>query len=335
MGEKAAMSGSKVNQSDGAESLNPITNTEPEQREDQTKRTNSKRAPLPPPTFANVGYGPHEKHVFDFWLADSEEPTPLVLYIHGGGFTGGSKEGLKSSDLEPLLKAGISVASVEYRLIKDRPLPAAHFDARRAIQFIRSKAGEWNFDKDRIGAFGGSAGAQLCMWLAFHEEMADPNSDDPLKRESTRLACVASKAGQATMDRDWWLKNIPGYSVPHRDQRTIFGVQTEEELKPLVEEVSVINHLTADDPPIFMIYGQHPDDPVPDDADKARSWQIHHVVFGLVLKEKMDALGIEAVLNYPGAETIYKSEVDFLIGKLLTDGAGIRGDPARDVSGQR
>ena len=59
-------------------------------------------------------------------------------------------------------------------------------DAARALQFVRSKAAEWNIDKPRIGATGGSAGACSSLWLAFHPDMADPKSTDPVARESTR-----------------------------------------------------------------------------------------------------------------------------------------------------
>ena len=52
-------------------------------------------------------------------------------------------------------------------------------DAARALQFVRSKAAQWNLDKQRIGASGGSAGACSALWLAFHDDMADPNSQDP------------------------------------------------------------------------------------------------------------------------------------------------------------
>ncbi len=71
------------------------------------------------------------------------------------------------------LAAGGSVAAIEYRLVPEYPLPTAHHDSLQALQFIRSKATEWNIDKKHTGPFGGSAGAQICMWLAFHDEMAD------------------------------------------------------------------------------------------------------------------------------------------------------------------
>ena len=270
----------------------------------------------PAPTHENVAYGPHEQNVLDLWLADSAAPTPLVAYIHGGGFRGGSKNSLNARTLRELLEAGISVAAIEYRFISHKRLPAAHFDCRRAVQFSRSKADTWNLDKNRFGAFGGSAGAQLSMWLAFHDEMAQPESDDPIQRESTRLACVATSGGQTTMDFDLWQKWIPGYDAPHRDPHEAFEVDSEEELRKIVADVSALDLISADDPPIHMSYGMAPDDPVPTDPKRARGWKVHHVIFGVKLKEKMDALGVEADLKYRGNSSTYSSVAHFFKAKL-------------------
>jgi acetyl esterase len=271
----------------------------------------------PAPTFKNITYGPHERNGLDFWKADSTTPTPLVIFIHGGGFRGGSKENVNAHTLRQLLGAGISVAAINYRLISHAPLPAAHHDGRRALQFLRSKAKEWNLDKTRVGAFGVSAGAQICMWLAFHEDMADLESPDPIARESTRLACVAANDGQATMDVDWWKQWIPGYDTPHRDFYEIFGAQTQEEYLRKVAEVSVLSLVSQGAPPILMHYSMSPDDSVPADPQKAQAWWVHHVISGVKLKEKMDELGIEAQLNYPGTRMIYRSIPHFFIVKLL------------------
>jgi acetyl esterase len=175
------------------------------------------RPPLPEPTYANVSYGEHPNQVIDFWKADIPGRGPLAVFIHGGGFRGGSKDSLATAKVNALRNAGIHVASVEYRFLKHAKLPAAHDDAIRAIQFIRSKSREWGIDKEAIGAFGGSAGAQLVAYLAWHDDMADPDSEDPIARESTRLACVAPLSGQASMDFNWWFANIPGYDNPHRE----------------------------------------------------------------------------------------------------------------------
>ena len=281
------------------------------------------RQPRPPrrgvggraqPTHADVAYGKHAQQRIDIYLAKSDKPTPLVLYIHGGGFRGGSKRGVNP---KVFLDAGISVAAIEYRFVQHKRLPAAHHDCRRAIQFLRHHARKYNVDKTRIGAFGGSAGAQLCMYLAFHDDMAKAKSDDPIARESTRLTCVATSGGQTSMDFAWWGRNVPGYDKPHRDLSAIFDADTPEKTKKIVTEISALSLISKDDPPIFMSYGMKPTDPVPTGA-RAGGWKVHHVIFGVKLKEKMDALGIEADLQYPGAGTKHRSRERFLIKKLTS-----------------
>lgn len=280
------------------------------------ERRSQRQQQRPEPTHADVAYAPHDQNKIDVWLADSEEPTPLVIYIHGGGFRNGSKSGISASTIEKLREAGISVASVEYRFVQHAKLPAAHHDCRRALQFLRSKAGAWNFDKNRIGAFGGSAGAQLCMYLGFHDEMRNKDSDDPIEHESTRLACVATSGGQTSMDFDWWMKWVPGYDKPHRERSESFDSRDDEEHRRTIADISALSLISKDDPPIFMEYGMRPGDPVPS-GEKAQGWKVHHVVFGVKLKEEMDKLGVEAVLKYPGAPAPeYPSKEDFFIAKF-------------------
>ena len=275
-----------------------------------------REAPKPDPIHREVSYGPHERNVLDFWQAESARPTPLVVFIHGGGFRGGSKNNLNARTLGALLDAGISVAAIHYRLVPQNPLPAAHHDSRRALQFLRSKAGAWSIDKSRIGAFGGSAGAQICMYLAFHDDMAVPDSADPIARESTRLNYVATTGGQTTMDFDWWFEHIPGYTELHRPASEYFGSISEAQRAKLVEDISALALVSADDPPIHMSYAMAPEDPVPSDARKARGWKVHHVMFGVELKKKMDTLGVEADLKCPGANPKYKSVADFFTTKF-------------------
>jgi hypothetical protein len=286
------------------------------------------------PSFANVKYGEHERHVFDIWLAERAEPAPLAVYIHGGGFKSGSKEKLKPDELSQLLKAGISVAAINYRYLTIAPLPAAHHDARRALQFIRSKADEWNIDKDKVAAFGGSAGAQICMWLAFTDEMAKPDSPDPIERESTRLTCVATAGGQTSNGIDFWRKTIgpllgdnrkiESLSRPLGNERdpekariAMWGAKTLEEANKIAALHSALDIVSADDPPIFMSYGMSPTAKLPSDPKRVRGWLIHHVNLGIALKERTDALNLEAHLKYPGAKNKYQSQVEFFVDKLL------------------
>ena len=287
------------------------------------------------PTHANVKYGDHERNVFDIWLAESDKPTPLAIYIHGGGFRAGSKEKLSQDVLKQLLKAGISVASINYRYLSiDTPLPTSHHDARRALQFMRSKSKEWNLDKSRVAAFGGSAGAQICMWLAFSDDMAKPKSKDRIERESTRLTCVATTGGQTTLDVNFWQDKIATLLGPKTDAGSLFpslgnikdpqkariarwGATTVQEANEIASRHSALSIVSKDDPPIFMSYGMPPTAKPPTNKTRVRGWLVHHVNLGIALKKKTDALELEAHLKYPGAELKYPSQIEFLVDKLL------------------
>ena len=159
---------------------------------------------LPQPSQSEIRYGKHERNVLDFWKAESISPAPVAFVIHGGGWKGGSKERLdRFADPIALLQAGISVVAINYRYVtsdESPPVKAPLHDAARALQFVRSKAKEWNINKNRIGATGGSAGACSSLWLAFHDDLADPKNKDPILRESSRLQCAAVTGAQTTLD---------------------------------------------------------------------------------------------------------------------------------------
>jgi len=278
---------------------------------------------MPAPTLANVPYGPHKRNVLDFWQAKSDEPTPLAVYFHGGGFGVFDKSKIVKkwpATVKALLDAKISVAAANYRLIQHKPLPAAFHDSRRALQFLRTKSADWNIDATRVSAWGGSAGAQIAMYLAFHDEMADPESDDPVERQSTRLTCVATRDGQTSRDYQWWIDHIPEYDKPHRDFHAMFGVKTRAAFLKKMVDVSAMSLITKDDPPIYMHYAMTSDAPVPvptaSNPRAAISFQGHHVVFGLELKEKMDRVDVEVNLDYPGSKSKHRSVEQFFISKL-------------------
>src|SRR5438552_1421714 len=151
----------------------------------------------PAPTYKDVSYGPHQRNVLDFWQAKSAQPAPLLVSIHGGGFVGGNKS-VAAGLLKECLNSGISVAAISYCYSTQAIAPAPFQDGARAVQFLRSKANEWNIDPKRFAATGGSAGAGISLWLGFHKDMADPKSDDPVLRQSTRLTCMFVFEGQTS-----------------------------------------------------------------------------------------------------------------------------------------
>jgi len=292
----------------------------------------------PEPTVADFAYG-HDspRQVFDFWQADSrratsENPTPVVLLIHGGGWQSGDKSGYGESDIRPFLDAGISVAALNYRFINqameqhvEPPVRACLQDAARAMQTIRSKANEWNIDPARVGATGTSAGACTSLWLAMHDDLAKPDSSDPIERESTRLTCAAVLGAQTSLDpiqiREWIPNAVYGghafgFAGKDRKRPDEFALLLEnrDKVLPWIKEYSPIELASQDDPPIYMDYANQKQPPAKGqkEADPA-----HSAMYGVALAEKLGDAGVEAVLAYPGHEDAkYGSPTNFLIKKL-------------------
>ena len=96
----------------------------------------------------------------------------------------------------------------------------------------------------------------------------------------------------------------------------MWGAKTLEEANETAARHAALNIVSADDPPIFMSYGSSPGSKPPTDPKRLRGWLIHHVNLGIALKEKTDALKLEAHLKYPGAKTKYESQVEFFVDKL-------------------
>jgi acetyl esterase/lipase len=275
------------------------------------------KANKPKPDLADVKYGPHERNVLDLWKAKSDHPTPLVVFIHGGGFHAGSKADVPPPLIDALLAKGISVMSVNYRLSPGVAFPAHYMDCARAIQFARSKARDWNIDPKRVGASGGSAGAGTSLWLGFHDDLADPKSDDPVLRESTRLTCMAVLGAQSSYDprviKEW----VGGPASRHPAIGGFYGLKPDEFDTPkahkLYEDASPITHLTKDDPPVYAFYNEPRQ--IPEDAPAGTG--IHHINFGLKLKERMDKLGIECVVRHQDEKANPLTEVvEFFVKHL-------------------
>ena len=274
----------------------------------------------PPATRADVPYGTHARQKLDFYQAKSEQPTPLLFFVHGGGWMTGDKAG--PDFLDKCLENGISVVSINYRLIPDAtaekidpPVKACLEDAARALQFVRSKAGEWHIDPTRIAGCGGSAGGFTALWLAFHPNMAQPESADPVARQSTRLTCVLAFVTQTTLDpqqlQAWTPNNQYGnhaFGLPNMQE----FMNQRERLLPWIDQFSPYALATADDPPVLLFYDNPPNlgQPYKDPP--------HSGNFGAGLATKLQAVGVEHEINYNNdyARMKYPDLFSFLQTKL-------------------
>lgn len=282
----------------------------------------TERAEAIEPTYADVPYGAHTMNVVDFYQADGDGPRPLLVYIHGGGWIGGDKE-QDEARFKPFLDRGISYAAVNYRLSGVAPLPAPVHDAARAIQFIRSKAKEWNINPDRIALTGGSAGACTSMWILLHDDLANPDSDDAVTRQSTRVTAAAVAAGQTSIDprviEPWLGSNVLKHNMINMavGEKTIeVALANYDKRHDLYVEFSPYNHLDGSDPPLLMTYGNNMKLP-----SENAGHGIHHPVYGVKMKEKADKVGHECYLLIPGVSQSdkYSNANEFLFDKLLAE----------------
>jgi acetyl esterase/lipase len=239
--------------------------------------------------------------------------TAIFVYFHGGGFVAGDKSKL---DPRQYLALGYAVMSSNYRFVDGQNVltPVPMQDCARALQYLRYKAKDFGIDPTRVAISGGSAGAVITMWIAYKDDMADPNSDDPVSRQSTRACCIVPMAGPTNLDPAWITKHLGGPPEVHSSMPKFYGVQDGNYDRPairkLIEESSALTHATADDPPSLLIYGGRLDNlPLPPDA--SQGLLIHHPYFGKVLKDKLDALGVPCEFHYGGGRTTV-SVADFL-----------------------
>jgi len=294
------------------------------QRRDQ-RGTREEAQNALPPDHADIAYGPHERHRIDLWLAESDQPTPLLVCIHGGGFRGGDKRSWRRNTqlIQRMLKAGISVAAINYRLTDGgrHPFPIPMHDGARAIQFLRHHAGKYNLDKQKVAATGGSAGGCMSMWLGFHDDLADKDNPDPIARESTRLVAVAPNNGQSCLHMPTLQKWFEVDSLTeHPALRPFFGLPAEGPLEltadyeALAHEASAIEYVTPDDPPCYMTFGAN----VPIDGDSAPGLWVHHPMMGFRLKQRMQEAGVPCYVQVKGERAVneFSDQTTFLIQKL-------------------
>jgi len=271
------------------------------------------------PTYNDIQYDNLPATRLDFWKTESDKATALFVWFHPGGFRAGDKVPMKTQLLEPLLKAGVSVASVNYRLTGVGPYPMQMKDSVRAIQFLRFKAAEWNIDRERLAVGGGSAGSGISQWLAFHDDLANPTSNDPVERLSSRVSCALALNMQSTYDPRVIKEIIPGAAFNDGALKPFYGLPNDwdwetaninAQLDALIKDASPINHLTADDPPVFIFH-----------SERTRTdGNIHHPNFGVFLESAMKKLDIESIrktdADYNSRDAANEAMIRFILYHL-------------------
>lgn len=292
--------------------------------------------------FNNVSYGDYERNKLDIWVDSNPNPSPLVIYIHGGGFRNGdksaaydkpSKAGIGPDQINRFLESGISFASINYRLLEGAEkigVAKCLNDSKRAIQFLRYHAEELGLDPDKFALTGTSAGAGTALWIGLHDDMAELNSEDPLSRESTRVIAIAVQETQSTYDLKRWegdvfpeeLFTFEAIRNTNLGKRlmSFYGISSFDQIdQPDIaeyrKEVDMLGMVSSDDPPVYILNKQ---DFSPGDGSRVGNL-LHSPYHAVALKKEFERAGVEHRVYIP-ADGSKPNEgqfvADFLLSKL-------------------
>lgn len=195
----------------------------------------------------DIPYGPHgERNMLDLYLPEKAPgPRPLVVCIHGGGWTGGDKSAFGWIG-ERLAARGIAAASIHYRFWPQWPCPAAMDDAQRAVRWLRKNAATYGLDASRVGAIGGSAGAHLATYLALAPLRDD--SDPELAGFSSHVGCVVDCYGPVD-----FMAMMSTASAPIVEG--FMGAPLTPETEPAYRAASPMFFVRPVPPPFLIVHG--------------------------------------------------------------------------------
>lgn len=278
--------------------------------------TTLRAADKPVPARGDVSYGPHPHQLLDVYLPPrGEGPFPVLMWF--GGLWAPSKG---VPDLNRFFPAQVAVIGVQMRVMKDAiddkvfpPVSVCLLDARRAIQYVRLHAREWNLDPERIVVGGGSQGALPALYLGCSGERADPQATDPVERMSTRVLGVGAWRSQPSIDpqrmQDW----VPGvqWGAPAFGCSFADSLKKRDELRPLIEQWSPDALLNKEAAPIYFENNWGLAKP---DSVQEMDYLVHSPRWCLGFQKLAEERGATCYVKYPEhPTTAYKDLWDFLI----------------------
>jgi acetyl esterase/lipase len=184
-------------------------------------------------------------------------PAPAVLWLHGGGWERGDKNGNSGALL--LAENGFVTASIYYRLSGDSPFPAAIEDCKCAIRFLRANAAQYGIDPNRIGIAGASAGGHLALLVATANERVDLEGSGGWTGVSSQVAAASAWYGPTDF-------TVGEKAFEKKSGRAVtkFLGGTLEQKADVYRKASPVTYVSANSPPILLVHGDR-DEIVPFD----------------------------------------------------------------------
>ena len=167
--------------------------------------------------FEDINYGDGERQQLDILFPEETSPKGVVLFFHGGGFTGGDKEQafdeLLLETMQAVLDDNIAIVSANYTLLTtpgNQGVISALEDGTLVIDFIQDRLTDLNIPTNKIVLAGTSAGAGIAQWNGFKNEM------------NSQVQGVLAIAAQSTYDLYEWENVFPGFSLDDLRQMSPF-----------------------------------------------------------------------------------------------------------------
>jgi acetyl esterase/lipase len=130
-------------------------------------------------------------------------PMPALVVLHGGGWSGGSKDSIRPT-VRSFATQGYVTVAVGYRLVPQYRFPAPLEDAKCAVRWLRANAGRYNVDPERIGALGSSAGAHLALMLGLTEPKDGFEGSGGYAEQSSSVQAIVNMMGPTDLTRTSW-----------------------------------------------------------------------------------------------------------------------------------
>jgi acetyl esterase/lipase len=196
------------------------------------------------------------------------KPRPAIVVIHGGGWIEGDKSSFSTPKNRPpgniidFARLGFVAATINYRLSREAPFPAAVHDCKNAVRFLRANAKKYEIDPDRIGAWGNSAGGHLALLLGMTESDPHLEGDGPHRDQSSRVQAVVSDSGPI----DLIATHEAGTLRSIIEQ--FLGGPPEGARIDDYKQASPIHRISKPMPPMLLIYGEVDNQVGVDTADR-------------------------------------------------------------------
>lgn len=197
----------------------------------------------------------------DLYLPETmpDHPLPLVVHIHGGGWTGGSKF---PCPVVGMVLKGYAVASVEYRFSQKAKFPAQIQDCQAAIRWLRANREPYQLDPEKVGVVGASAGGHLSALVGTAGGKGTFPPIGGNEEQSDRVQAVCDIFGPADFTtvvqqaaEDQNVRNVFEFNTPRDPYSSLIGADLGDRAKS--EAVSPVSYVSGENPPFLILHGTH------------------------------------------------------------------------------